>query len=77
MSAFIAKWQGCPDISPAPCPGDINGSGTVGLDDFAILAANFGTGPGATLAQGDLNGDGFVNLADFNIVAVNFGNDCN
>lgn len=76
-SHFIAKWQGCPDIAPAPCPGDITGNGTVGLDDFAILAANFGAGPGATLAQGDLNGDGFVNLADFNILATNFGSDCN
>lgn len=65
------------DITPAPCPGDITGNGTVGLDDFAILAANFGAGPGATQQQGDLNADGFVDLADFNILAVNFGNDCN
>ena len=64
------------DITPAPCPGDITGNGLVGLDDFAILAANFGAGPGATREQGDLNGDGFVDLADFTILAVNFGNDC-
>lgn len=59
------------------CPGDIDGNGTVNLDDFAILALNFGSGPGATLAQGDLNEDGFVNLDDFAILALNFSNDCN
>ncbi|TVQ81336.1 MAG: hypothetical protein EA380_02010 [Phycisphaeraceae bacterium] len=59
------------------CPGDINGDGIVDLDDFIILAGNFGSGPGATPQQGDLNGDGFVNLDDFIILAGNFGNDCN
>lgn len=66
------------NIVPIPgCPGDINGDGVVNLDDFAILAVNFGSGPGSTLSHGDLNGDGSVNLDDFAILAVNFGNDCN
>lgn len=64
-------------VTPPPCPGDIDGNGLVNLDDFALLALNFGAGPGATLAQGDLNDDGFVNLDDFAILALNFGNDCN
>lgn len=66
------------DPTPPPsCPGDIDGNGFVDLDDFAILALNFGVGPGATLQQGDLNGDGFVDLDDFAILALNFGNNCN
>ncbi|TVQ75587.1 MAG: hypothetical protein EA380_10420 [Phycisphaeraceae bacterium] len=62
------------DPTPPPsCSGDINGDGNTGLDDFIILAGNFGAGPGATLAQGDLNGDGFVDLDDFIILAGDFG----
>ena len=64
-------------ITPAPCPGDITGNGMVDLDDFIILAGNFGSGPGMTPQQGDLNGDGFVDLDDFIILAGNFGNNCN
>lgn len=61
-------------VDPAPaCSGDINGDGRTDLDDFAILALNFGVGPGATMQQGDLNGDGFVNLDDFAIIAIDFG----
>jgi hypothetical protein len=62
--------------TPVACPGDINGDNMVTLADFNILAANFGGGPGLTLAQGDLSGDGFVNLADFTILANNFGRVC-
>ena len=62
------------NINPAPtCPGDINGDGFTNLDDFIILAGNFGATSGATLAQGDLNGDGAVNLDDFIILAGDFG----
>lgn len=64
-------------IVPAPsCPGDINGDFVVDLDDFAILAVNFGIPSGAIPSQGDLNGDGSVDLDDFAILAVSFGADC-
>lgn len=76
----IAQW-GCTNWAATglttPCPGDIDGDGIVNLDDFAILALNFGAGPGSTLSQGDLNSDGFVNLDDFAILALNFGSNCN
>lgn len=73
-STFVQEFG----VEPAPsCLGDVNGDNIVDLDDFAILALNFGAGPAATAAQGDLNGDGFVNLDDFAILALNFGNDCN
>ncbi|TVQ80222.1 MAG: hypothetical protein EA380_03465 [Phycisphaeraceae bacterium] len=61
-------------ITPPPaCPGDINADGATNLDDFIILAANFGVTSGASRAQGDLNGDGAVNLDDFIILASDFG----
>lgn len=58
------------------CPGDINGDGTVDLNDFGILALHFGLGPDAAQSEGDLNGDGYVNLDDFSILALNFGVSC-
>jgi len=51
--------------------GDANVDGTVTLDDFTALAAQFGqTG---TWDQGDFNYDGNVNLDDFTSLAANFG----
>ena len=81
-SDYIVELHPCtpgvePPPPPPPCLGDINGDLVVDLDDFIILAGNFGSGPGMTPQQGDLNGDGFVDLDDFIILAGNFGNDCN
>ena len=61
--------------TPNDCPGDINGDGNTDIDDFIILAGNFGTPSGATLAEGDLNGDGAVDIDDFIILAGDFGCD--
>lgn len=61
--------------TPNDCPGDINGDGKTDLNDFAILAVNFGISSGAGFEQGDLNGDGAVDLNDFAILAVDFGCD--
>ena len=55
------------------CSGDINGDNRTNLDDFIVLAGNFG-GVGAR-PQGDLNCDGIVNLDDFIILAGDFGCD--
>jgi len=54
--------------------GDADRSGNVNVDDFNILATNFGTS-GKIFSQGNFNYDagGFVNLDDFNILATNFG----
>jgi hypothetical protein len=54
-------------------PGDANLDRVINLSDFNILAANFGTGSGATWQQADFNFDGIVNLTDFNALAANFG----
>lgn len=52
--------------------GDANKDNRVNLQDFNILAGNFGSS-GQTWTGADFNGDGFVNLQDFNILAGNFG----
>ena len=52
--------------------GDANRDRRVNLQDFNILAANFGQSP-RTFSQGDFNYDGAVNLQDFNILAARFG----
>lgn len=54
---------------PSPCAGDADGDGDTDLDDFSVLAVQFGTaGPGA-----DLDGSGAVDLDDFSVLAVDFG----
>ncbi len=55
-----------------PLPGDATGNGSVTLDDFTALAANFGTQPRG-IASGDFNYDNRVNLDDFTILASRFG----
>jgi parallel beta-helix repeat protein len=62
-------------VSPPPCPcvGDIDGDCDTDVFDFSALAANFGSGPGASRAQGDLTGDGFVDVFDFSELAADFG----
>jgi hypothetical protein len=52
--------------------GDANLDGTVNLQDFNRLAANFGAA-NSFWHRGDFNYDGTVNLQDFNLLAANFG----
>ena len=52
--------------------GDANLNRAVNLQDFNILAANFGS-TNADWSQADFNLDGNVNLSDFNLLAANFG----
>ena len=58
------------------CGGDVDGSGSVDIFDFADLATRFGLGPGATRSEGDLTGDGYVDVFDFAALAGAFGNVC-
>lgn len=63
-------------ISGSPCPGDLDGDGSVGLSDLATLLSNFGTSGGATAEQGDLDGDEDVDLADLAMLLASFGTSC-
>ena len=52
--------------------GDVDGNGEVNLDDFSILADNFGA-VDAAKTDGDLDGNQEVNFLDFLILAENLG----
>ena len=52
--------------------GDADNNGRANLDDFNVLAANFGQS-NRDFTQGDFDYSGNVNLNDFNILASNFG----
>lgn len=54
--------------------GDGSRNETVGIEDFNLLAANFGKS-GMTFSQGnyDYSSDGTVSITDFNILAAHFG----
>ena len=52
--------------------GDADLSGSLSLDDFNALAANFGAA-GRQWFQGDFDFNGHVNLNDFNLLAEHFG----
>ncbi len=52
--------------------GDADLSGTVALDDFDRLAANFGT-TGTRWSQGNFDFDNDTDLSDFSVLAARFG----
>ncbi|MCC6361335.1 MAG: hypothetical protein IT450_21570 [Phycisphaerales bacterium] len=58
----------------APCPGDLDGSGSVNLSDLALLLSEFGSA-GSDLA-GDVDGDGDVDLSDLTLLLSAFGTTC-
>jgi len=53
-------------------PADFDLSGSVDIDDFAILRENYGQ-TGVSFIQGDANNDGEVNIDDDEILNANFG----
>ena len=56
-------------VDENPCPGDMDGSGDVGVDDvLAVLGAYGSNDP-----SGDVNGDGTVNVDDILAVVAAFG----
>jgi len=66
------EWQVMKDIGWTVLPlGDANRDGEVGLSDFTILKANFGSPGGWT--DGDFNNDYVVNLQDFTLLKDHFG----
>ncbi len=54
--------NGTPDECEAGCPGDVDGDGTVGINDFKELLVVWGPNPGH---PADLDGDGLVGINDF------------
>ncbi len=52
------------------CPGDIDGDGTVGINDFLDLLAAWGPNP---RHPADIDGDGTVGILDFLMLLANWG----
>ena len=60
---------------PPPTPWDVNGDGTVNIQDLVLVAGEFGQSGEAL--KGDVNGDGTVNVLDLVLVSSHFGEDTN
>ena len=60
------------EMKPPP-PWDVNGDGTVNIQDLVLVAGEFGQS-GESL-KGDVNGDGTVNILDLVLVSSHFGED--
>ena len=52
------------------CPGDADGDDIVGINDFLLVLATWGTDPGG---PPDFDGDGIVGINDFLFVLANWG----
>jgi hypothetical protein len=59
------------NVSLSLLPGDLNGDNVVDLNDFTILAAEYGLSGPNLIA--DLNLDGAVDLSDFSLFAADYG----
>ncbi|MHC4303646.1 MAG: thrombospondin type 3 repeat-containing protein [Planctomycetota bacterium] len=67
-SAYV--YGGWAEICTPPCPEDLDGDGTVGITDFLVLLAQWGTDPGG---PPDFDGDGTVGITDFLVLLANWG----
>jgi hypothetical protein len=63
-------------LDECECPGELDGDGTVGLSDLALLLSNYGMLEGATYHDGDLTDDGAVNLSDLSALLAVYGTPC-
>jgi hypothetical protein len=57
--------------TPTPIPGDLNGNGSIDINDYNLLINNFGNSSCSNIA--DITGDCKVNIFDYNILLTNFG----
>ena len=62
-------------LTPA-CPGDINGSNTVDVDDLNGILSNWLVNVGVGSPLDLANNDGVITVDDLNVVLSNWQNDC-
>lgn len=67
-----ANANGIPD-SCEPCPADLDGNGSVGAGDLAIVLASWSIGGSCGTCLGDLDGDGVVNAGDLAALLAAWG----
>lgn len=69
LTAVFARGNG----PGAPIPGDLNGDGSVNVNDLLILLSDWGACANCNACPADLNGDCSVNIADLLILLGNWG----
>ncbi|NLE73982.1 MAG: hypothetical protein GX604_05065, partial [Actinobacteria bacterium] len=70
-----SDWVAFDEVTLTPLqriPGDINGNGIVGFEDFAVLQNHYGQAVTPN-TNGDINGDGQVTFEDFVILQNHYG----
>lgn len=67
-----ANGNGIPDECE-PCPADLDGDGSVGPGDLAIVLASWSVGSGCSDCTGDLDGDGAVDAGDLTALLAAWG----
>ncbi len=67
-----ANGNGIPDDCE-PCPADLDGNGSVGPGDLAIVLASWSVGGGCSDCSGDLDGDGVVGAGDLTALLAAWG----
>ena len=66
-------WMHCDEVSCETCPADVNGDGTVSVDDLlAVISAYNST----CSCPEDVTGDGLVNIGDLLAVLAAYGENC-
>lgn len=65
-------------VPPPPCPGDVDGDGTIGLNDLSLLLASFDDCEGGASYQplADMDGDACVTLTDLAMMLSAFDAPC-
>lgn len=73
MGVLVFRFNDAPG---APCPGDFDGDGQIGLTDLSIQLSNYGATSGAGPEDGDLDDDGDVDITDLSLLLALYGTMC-
>ncbi len=65
----------CVDVTPS-CPGDVNNSGAIDVDDLNAILAAFGNNVGIGSPIDIANNDGVIDVDDLNVILASFGASC-
>lgn len=64
------------EAPPPVCPGDVDASGTVDVDDLNAILSAFGTNVGMGSPLDLANDDGVIDVDDLNVILGNWGAPC-
>ncbi|MBT4766811.1 MAG: hypothetical protein HOO04_00440 [Phycisphaerae bacterium] len=67
-------WMDCDEVSCEACDEDLNGDGTIGVDDLLLILASYGDA--CSGCPPDLNGNGIVDVDDLLQMLAAYGTDC-